>query len=202
MGVSENKGGEVPYFGVRIIRILLFRVLYLGPLFSATPRCAAEAGSLDSFQFQYDWDVPENVEIVAVNLQGVYPCGTAASGRVAAFRSGWMASSPCDCDNAARDGFLNCNLNQTVARVRGIGSSTSFATFHSEAVTSAVTGALVVSVALAVCTVFGKKIAGDPRPNVPHQDLSSAETCREYLLKIGWMMAQLLLAGVSLGIVS
>ncbi|CAE6970660.1 unnamed protein product [Symbiodinium necroappetens] len=165
-------------------------------------RCAAEAGSLDSFQFQYDWDVPENVEIVAVNLQGVYPCGTAASGRVAAFRSGWMASSPCDCDNAARDGFLNCNLNQTVARVRGIGSSTSFATFHSEAVTSAVTGALVVSVALAVCTVFGKKIAGDPRPNVPHQDLSSAETCREYLLKIGWMMAQLLLAGVSLGIVS
>ena len=27
----------VPYFGVLIIRILLFRVLYLGPLFSETP---------------------------------------------------------------------------------------------------------------------------------------------------------------------
>ena len=75
-------------------------------------KCAAEAGSLDSFQFQYDWDVPENIEIVAVNLEGVYPCGTAASGRVAAFRSGWMASRPCDCDNAAHDGFLNCNLKK------------------------------------------------------------------------------------------
>ena len=29
MGVSENRGGGgVPYFGVLIIRILLFRVLY------------------------------------------------------------------------------------------------------------------------------------------------------------------------------
>ena len=28
----------VPYFGVLIIRILLFRVLYWGPLFSETPR--------------------------------------------------------------------------------------------------------------------------------------------------------------------
>ena len=33
MGVSENKGG-VPYFGVLIIRIPLFRVLYWGfPIF-------------------------------------------------------------------------------------------------------------------------------------------------------------------------
>ena len=29
-------GGGVPYFGVLIIRILLFRVLYWGPLFSET----------------------------------------------------------------------------------------------------------------------------------------------------------------------
>ena len=34
MGVSDNRG--VPYFGVLIIRILLVRVLYLGPLFSET----------------------------------------------------------------------------------------------------------------------------------------------------------------------
>ena len=35
MGLSENKG--VPSFGVRLIRILRFRVLYRGPLFSETP---------------------------------------------------------------------------------------------------------------------------------------------------------------------
>ena len=35
MGVSENRG--VAYFGVLIIRILSFRVLYWGPLFSETP---------------------------------------------------------------------------------------------------------------------------------------------------------------------
>ena len=29
---------RVPYLGVPIIRILLFRVLYWGPLFSETPR--------------------------------------------------------------------------------------------------------------------------------------------------------------------
>ena len=29
----------VPYFGVLIIRILQFRVLYSGPLFSETPKC-------------------------------------------------------------------------------------------------------------------------------------------------------------------
>ena len=34
-GVSENTG--LPYFGVLIIRILLCRVLYEGPLFSETP---------------------------------------------------------------------------------------------------------------------------------------------------------------------
>ena len=35
LGASENRG--VPYFGVLTIRILLFRVLYEGPLFSETP---------------------------------------------------------------------------------------------------------------------------------------------------------------------
>ena len=35
MGVSEKLG--VPYFGVLFIRILLFRVLDQGPLFSETP---------------------------------------------------------------------------------------------------------------------------------------------------------------------
>ena len=35
-GVSENRG-TVPYFGVLIVRILLFRVLYLSPVFSETP---------------------------------------------------------------------------------------------------------------------------------------------------------------------
>ena len=34
-GSFPNLG--VPYFGVLIIRILLFRVLYKGPLFSETP---------------------------------------------------------------------------------------------------------------------------------------------------------------------
>ena len=32
---------RVPYFGVLIIRILLFRVLYLGPLFSEPPHIMA-----------------------------------------------------------------------------------------------------------------------------------------------------------------
>ena len=32
----------VPYFGVFIIRILLFRVLFSGPLFSETPICLNE----------------------------------------------------------------------------------------------------------------------------------------------------------------
>ena len=36
MGVSQKKLG-VPYFGVLIIRILLCRVLYWGPLLSETP---------------------------------------------------------------------------------------------------------------------------------------------------------------------
>ena len=35
MGVSEKLA--VPYLGVLIIRITLFRVLYCGPLFSETP---------------------------------------------------------------------------------------------------------------------------------------------------------------------
>ena len=34
-GSSENRG--FPYFGALIIRILLVRVLYWGPLFSETP---------------------------------------------------------------------------------------------------------------------------------------------------------------------
>ena len=33
-GFPKNR---VPYFGVLVIRVLLFRVLYLGPLFSETP---------------------------------------------------------------------------------------------------------------------------------------------------------------------
>ena len=41
MGVSENWG--IPYFGVLKIRILLFRVLDLGPLFSETPTCMGGA---------------------------------------------------------------------------------------------------------------------------------------------------------------
>ena len=35
MGVFRKL--EVPYFGILIVRILLFRVLYEGPLFSETP---------------------------------------------------------------------------------------------------------------------------------------------------------------------
>ena len=40
MGLSENwgGGGGVPYLGVLIIRVLLFRVLDEGSLFSATPK--------------------------------------------------------------------------------------------------------------------------------------------------------------------
>ena len=34
---------RVPYFGVLIIRILLFRVLYSGPLFSETPGCSCSS---------------------------------------------------------------------------------------------------------------------------------------------------------------
>jgi len=73
-------------------------------------RCAQTAGQLDSLQFQEDWGYPENVELVAVNLQGSHACGTAKSGRVDAFRSGWLASAPCACDNRVSDGYLNCNL--------------------------------------------------------------------------------------------
>ena len=40
MGVSVNSY-MVPYFGVLIIRILLFRVLYWGFLFSETSICPA-----------------------------------------------------------------------------------------------------------------------------------------------------------------
>ena len=39
MGGSEKKG--VPYFGVLIVRILLFGVLHKGPLFSETPHTCA-----------------------------------------------------------------------------------------------------------------------------------------------------------------
>jgi len=72
-------------------------------------RCAKAKG-LDSIQFQDDWGYPEGVELIAVNLEGAYPCGTAKSGRVDSFRSGWLASAPCSCDNNVSDGFLNCNL--------------------------------------------------------------------------------------------
>ena len=50
MGVSENRGYLI--LGALIIRILLFRVLYWGPLFSETPislRCA----SLDNVKNAY-----------------------------------------------------------------------------------------------------------------------------------------------------
>ena len=36
-GTFRKWGGGVPYLGVLIIRILLFRVPYYGPLFSETP---------------------------------------------------------------------------------------------------------------------------------------------------------------------
>ena len=41
----------VPYFGVLVTGILLFRVLYWGPLFSETPKCcrAWVAGGLGAF---------------------------------------------------------------------------------------------------------------------------------------------------------
>ena len=45
MGVSEIR---VPYFGVLIIRILLFRVLYQGPLFSETPIYTTNIGTLQA----------------------------------------------------------------------------------------------------------------------------------------------------------
>ena len=37
LGAAVFRKFGVPYFGVLIIRILLFRVLYQGPLFSETP---------------------------------------------------------------------------------------------------------------------------------------------------------------------
>ena len=37
LGFGSFRKLGVPYFGVLIIRILLFRVLYSGPLFSETP---------------------------------------------------------------------------------------------------------------------------------------------------------------------
>ena len=50
MGVSENSGA--PYFGVLIIRILLFRVLYEGPLFSETPSKVVRAQGLLATPFR------------------------------------------------------------------------------------------------------------------------------------------------------
>ena len=46
-----------------------------------------------------------NIEIVAVKLQGIYPCGTPGKPSDAVLRSGW-ADQPCDCDNALE--FSNC----------------------------------------------------------------------------------------------
>lgn len=77
---------------------------------TAMALCARAAGRLDSFQFQYDYDVAEDVEIVAVHLAGSLPCG--ALGDTAAFRSGWAAREPCRCNNSATDGFLNCAANR------------------------------------------------------------------------------------------
>ena len=37
----------IPYFGVIITRILLFRVLYWGPLFSETPICDSETNKTE-----------------------------------------------------------------------------------------------------------------------------------------------------------
>ena len=149
-------------------------------------KCAAQAGSLDSFQFQYDWDAAENIEIVAVNLQGVYPCGAAASGRGAAFRSGWLAAKPCDCDNAAPDGFLNCNLNQTLA-----GSPTSlsmsFSLFLSGTVARAVIGLIGALLAAVVFAEFARR-KGDAGPNC-FDDNCATETRRERLLKVALTMA-------------
>ena len=42
----------VPYFGVLIIRILLYRVLYMGPLFSETP-LLLRAGGMRGFGFHH-----------------------------------------------------------------------------------------------------------------------------------------------------
>ena len=44
MGISEKKGYRT--LGVLIIRILLFRILYWGPLFSETPICIVSINSI------------------------------------------------------------------------------------------------------------------------------------------------------------
>eukprot|EP00927_Polykrikos_kofoidii_P008951 TRINITY_DN13731_c0_g1_i1.p1 TRINITY_DN13731_c0_g1~~TRINITY_DN13731_c0_g1_i1.p1 ORF type:complete len:429 (-),score=39.04 TRINITY_DN13731_c0_g1_i1:220-1506(-) len=71
-------------------------------------RCARLGGELDSFQIQDDWDIPEYVELVAVNLDGSFPCGAAEGGTLSMFRSGWLASNPCHCKNDVQGGWLNC----------------------------------------------------------------------------------------------
>ena len=61
----------VPYFGVLIIRILLFRVLYKGPLFSETPRCLMISYVL---RFVHDalWDVRDSCSTKEVAMHGTF----------------------------------------------------------------------------------------------------------------------------------
>ena len=115
-------------------------------------RCAVEAGKLDSFQLQYDWDVPENIEIVAVNLQGVYPCGAATSGTSASFRSGWMAANPCDCDNDAPHGFLNCKPGETSVKGKDLTRPITLSALPSTAASLIAT--LVAAAVLGACILF------------------------------------------------
>ena len=50
--IGEFPRIRVPYFGVLIIRILLFRVLHQGPLFSETPSEASKSSDLSPGGFE------------------------------------------------------------------------------------------------------------------------------------------------------
>ena len=62
----------VPYFGVLIIRILLFRVLYWGPLFSETPKWRFEDAGFQRLLFPVLTISPKGIDEQA----GVCPLKT------------------------------------------------------------------------------------------------------------------------------
>ena len=60
----------VPYFGVLIIRILLFRVLHLGPLFSETPMCLRSIYlRLESIYYVGTWSLEDPYNYPGTDLQ-------------------------------------------------------------------------------------------------------------------------------------
>ena len=77
MGVSENRG--VPYFRVLINRILLFRVLYWGPLFPEIPILLVGVPRIHADFLIGGLRTPEGFRGFGVGAQGMCTHGSAVS---------------------------------------------------------------------------------------------------------------------------